>query len=221
MRPRFFAAIVVAIVALTGSYAAAQEKTPEPGEGIRVVQQKPFIKAMRFEIEPTFNLPMNETVTQHVGVGVQLRFHIKDWVAIGAEYIKYFGWSKNDADGGLDNYVPYARLMDFYVGGNVSFVPLTGKFLWLGQYGKPVYWDLYLTVGGGAAKTLFGDYHGSGNAGVGFRFAATQWLTVNFEVRDYMYMENYALEDKFVNNVVFSLGLGFFMPFKHTYVHPK
>ncbi|HNZ02738.1 MAG TPA: outer membrane beta-barrel domain-containing protein [Myxococcota bacterium] len=221
MRTRVFAAFLFAIVAMVGSAAFAQDKASGTDEGILVLQQKPFIKAMRFEIEPTFNLPMNETVTQHVGVGVQLRFHIKDWVAVGAEYIKYFGWSKDDADGALDNYVSYARLMDFYVGANVSFVPLTGKFLWLGQYGKPVYWDIYMTAGAGAAKTLFGDYHGSGNVGFGFRLAATQWLTVNFEIRDYMYMENYALEDKFVNNVVFSLGLGFFMPFKHTYVHPK
>ena len=62
MRTRVFAVFVVAIVAFCGSYATAQDNTPDPGEGIRVVQQKPFVKAMRFEIEPTFNLPMNETV---------------------------------------------------------------------------------------------------------------------------------------------------------------
>lgn len=221
MKTRVFALFACAFVMMAAVGAAADEPVNTSEAGIRVLQQKPFIKAMRFEIEPTFNLPINETATQHLGVGVQLRFHITDWVAIGAEYTKYFGWTREDSDGGLDNYVAYPRIMDFYVGGSVSFVPLNGKFLWLGRYGKPVYWDLYLTAGGGAQKTLDFNYHGSGNVGVGWRMAATQWLTLNFEIRDYMYMENYPGGDKFVNNVVFMFGLGFFMPFQHKYVHPK
>ncbi|HOA12897.1 MAG TPA: outer membrane beta-barrel domain-containing protein [Myxococcota bacterium] len=222
MKTRVIAIIACAFTVLAAGGVLAAEAAPEAGAGIQVIQQKPFIKAMRFEIEPTFNLPMNETATQHLGVGVQLRFHIKDWVAIGAEYIKYFGWTREDSDGGRDNYMVESRLMDFYVGANVSFVPLTGKFLWLGRYGRPVYWDLYVTAGVGAQKTLYFDYHASGNIGVGFRLAATQWLTVNFEVRDYMFMENFGPDqDKFMNNAVFMVGLGFFLPFTHKYVHPK
>jgi outer membrane beta-barrel protein len=223
MRTRVFGIVVLAFLVLNGLSAFAQEKPLDKGDTIRVVQQRPFIKAMRLEIEPTFNLPLNETLTQHVGAGVQLRFHIKEWVAVGADYIKYFGWSTKLAEKLGDDYsvYPEKRLMDFYVGAHVSFVPVSGKFLWLGQYGRPAFWDLYVTAGVGAAKTLFGNYHASGNIGGGIRLAVTSWLTINAEVRDYMYMENYALEDSFVNNFVFTLGLGVFIPFTHKYVHPK
>lgn len=227
MRTRVFGIVVLAFVALVSFAASAEEKASDKkGAEIRVVQQNPFIKAMRLEIEPTFNLPINETITQHVGAGVQVRFHIKEWVAVGADYMWFHGWTTDVVNKiGEYNGVPEPRFLDFYAGAHVQFVPVHGKFLWLGKYGRPVYWDLTVTAGGGAFRTTdmekYGTYHGSGNIGMGIRLAVTQWLTVNAEVRDYMYMETYAREDSFVNNFVFTLGLGVFVPFTHKYVHPK
>mgnify|MGYP001207857165 CR=1 FL=1 len=214
----------VVLLGLLAAPVVAQEVTAEDSEKyIRVIQQKPFIKALRLEIEPTFNLPLNENFTRHVGAGVQVRFHITDEWAIGADYIHYWGWSTDLGDevGEAFQVYPEKRLMDFYVGGHVTYVPVQGKFLWFGSLGPVVYWDAYLIAGGGAAKTLCGGYNGSGNIGLGVRLAMTQWLTLNFEVRDYMYMEKYAHDDKFVNNVVFTTGLGLFIPFKHKYVFEK
>jgi len=214
----------VVLLGLLAAPAFGQETTADDSEKyIRVIQQKPFIKALRLEIEPTFNLPINEQFTRHLGAGVQVRFHITDEWAIGADYIKYWGESTGLGDrvGEAFQVFPEERRMDFYVGGHLAYVPVQGKFLWFGSLGPVVYWDAYLIAGGGAAKTLFGNYHGSGNIGLGTRLGLTQWLTLNFEVRDYMYMENYAHDDKFVNNVVFTAGLGVFIPFTHKYVFEK
>ena len=34
-----------------------------------MIQQKPFVKALRLETELTFNLPLNENFIRHVGAG--------------------------------------------------------------------------------------------------------------------------------------------------------
>jgi hypothetical protein len=80
---------------------------------------------------------------------------------------------------------------------------------------------MYFLAGGGSQKTLWGNWHGSGNFGIGVRFEWLQWLATNVEIRDYMFMENYAHDDKFVNNVVFTAGFAVFVPFKHNYKNPK
>lgn len=229
MKTRVFGVLAFALVAACAAPAFAQAAKDEEvasadsEKNIRVLQQKPFVKALRLEIEPTFNLPLNESLTRHVGAGVQLRFHITDEWAIGAEYIKYWGWSTDVAKevGEAYQVYPEKRLMDFYVGGHVAYAPLQGKFLWFGSLGKPVFWDFHLIAGGGAQKTLWGNYHGAGNFGAGVRFLWVPWLATNLEVRDYIFQENYAHEDKIVNNVVFTVGLAVFVPFKHDYKYPK
>jgi outer membrane beta-barrel protein len=229
MKSRVVGFLGLVLVAFVAGRANAQTAKAEDAPAadsekyIRVLQQKPFVKTLRFELEPTFNLPLNETMTRHVGAGIQARFHINDQWAVGADYIKYFGWSTGLAKevGEAYQVYPEKRLMDFYVGGHVTYSPLQGKFLWFGSLGKPVFWDMYLIGGGGVQKTLWGNWHGAGNVGLGVRFEWLQWLATNLEIRDYMFMENYAHDDKFVNNVVFTAGFSVFVPFKHAYKYPK
>ena len=203
--------------------AVVEVKGESSEKFVRVIQQKPFVKALRLEIEPTFNLPLNENFTRHVGAGVQVRFHITDEWSIGGDYIKYWGWQTDLATevGESFQVFPEKRLMDFYAGGHISYVPVTGKFLWFGTLGPVINWDFYLIAGGGVNKTLHGNYHGSGNFGAGVRFVLAQWITLNFDVRDYIFKEDYAHKGKIVNNVVFTAGFGLFGPFKHKYKFEK
>jgi outer membrane beta-barrel protein len=216
---------VLVVVAGSPVYGQETATLEDTEQYIQVIQRKPFVKALRLEIEPTFNLPLNDDFTRHVGAGVQVRFHISDEWAIGADYIKYWGWATDLGREVREGYNVQPRdrfaQKDFYVGGHVAYVPVQGKLLWFGSLGPVVYWDAYLIAGGGAAKTRFRDYHGSGNIGLGVRLSLAQWITLNFEIRDYMYMENFPEGNKFQNNVVFTTGLAFFVPFKHKYVHPK
>lgn len=216
---------IVACCSVLLASVAGRAEPPGPRAGgpveserqIQVFQKKPFVKAMRFEVEPTFHVALNDTMTRHIGAGVQARFHITDEWAIAAEYIKYWGWSTDLARevGEAYQVYPEKRLMDFYVGGHVQYSPLMGKFLWFSHLGRPVFWDFHLIAGGGAQKTLYGRYHGSGNFGAGVRFQWAPWLATNLEIRDYLFQENYAHQDKVVNNVVFTVGLAIFLPFQH------
>ena len=95
--------------------AVVEVKGESSEKFVRVIQQKPFVKALRLEIEPTFNLPLNENFTRHVGAGVQVRFHITDEWSIGGDYIKYWGWQTDlaTAVGESFHVFPEKRLMDF------------------------------------------------------------------------------------------------------------
>lgn len=209
-----------------GWAAQANAQTADDTEKyVRVVQQRPFIKAMRLEVQPGVAVPLNDSFTESVAVSVGARFHITEEWSIGVDYLKYFNRASGlDTDIG-DGYGMYSEkdraLRDFYVGANVSYAPISGKFLWFGKFGPPSHWDLYFLAGGGVSHTLYRGYHGTGMIGAGFRASIVQWLTWNVELRDYMYMENFAHSDKFQNNVVFSTGLSIFMPFTHDYVFPK
>ena len=73
--------------------------------------------------------------------------------------------------------------MDFYAGGHISCsrsleIPVVGT-------SSVINWDFI--AGGGVNKTLHGNYHGSGNFGAGVRFVLAQWITLNFDVRDYIF----------------------------------
>jgi len=209
--------VVLATLCVFASVARAQEDTEKY---IRVVQQKPFIKAMRAELMPAFVAGLNETLTSHLGVGVTGRFHITDEWAVAAEYVKYFGKLSSLATDIGDQYqvYPEKHLMDFYAGVNASYVPFVGKFLLFG--GPIVYWDTYLLAGGGVTRSNFKN-RASGELGLGMRFTLTQFLTVSFELRDYMFTEPWKTTTKFVNDVVFVAGLGLFAPFSHTYKYAK
>jgi len=199
----------------------AQTKTLDSERSVSVIQQRTFVKSIRFELEPTFNLPLNETMTRHIGAGVQARLHITEEWAVGLDYIHYFGKMSSLAAGiGTDYQVyPEKRLMDFFAGAHVAYTPLFGKFLLFG--GPIVNWDLFLVAGGGVTRTTGPAYRPSGDIGFGVRFVLYKFIALNLEVRDYMYMEKYRAGSKFVNNVVFSPGIGLFAPFSHDYKYGK
>lgn len=200
--------------------AVAQTGT-DSEKNIRVVQQKSFMMYHRVEVVPTFTLALNENVTRHIGVGAQARFHITDEWSIGVDYIKYYGKYTDLYRDIIDQFEssPREMFMNFYVGANASYVPLYGKFLFFGL--GPVHWDLHLMAGLGATRINAEDYKVTGNIGLGVRFRIWKFLTFNAEIRDYMFMGTYTREDQFVNNVVFTLGLGIFVPFDYDYAYPK
>lgn len=210
----------VLAVGLSAGTAMAQSGT-DSEKNVRVVQQKNFMLYHRAEVVPTFTLALNENLTQHLGVGAQARFHITDEWSIGVDYIKYFGKNTELASQIGDQFQVYPKklLMNFYVGANVSYIPLYGKFLFFGL--GPVHWDMHLSAGLGATRINASNYKVTGNIGLGFRFRIWKFLTLNAEIRDYMFMGTYSRENEFVNNVVFTTGLGIFVPFSYDYVYPK
>lgn len=202
----------------------SEEAEVEYREQIRVYQQKPFMKKLRFELAPVFGLSVNDPLIWQYSVGATGRFHIDERFSIAASYRKYFH-SDRDIQGTVEDaygVYPEIRYRDWYAGGDFAYVPLYGKFI---IFDAIVQIDGYLTAGAGAMRTweegTEGDTLISWNIGVGARFIFTEWLALNFELRDYMYIEPYRSGDSFINDVVLQTGLSFFFPVSHDYQYPK
>jgi len=213
-------AVCVLSVCMLSGVANAQTGT-DSEKNIRVVQRKQFMMYHRAELIPTFTMSLNENLSRHLGVGAQARFHITDEWALGVDYIKYFGKYTDLASDIGDQYQVYPKklLMNFFVGAHATYVPLYGKFLFFGL--GPVHWDLHLSAGIGVTRINASSYKPTGNFGVGFRFRIWKFLSFNAEIRDYLFMGTYSRDNEFVNNVVFTTGLGVFVPFEYDYDYQK
>lgn len=192
----------------------------ETARNIRVLQQKVLIRYHRVEVMPTFSLPLNENLTRHIGAGGVVRYHITDEWSVGAEFVKYFGFNSALAnDISAFGVAKETRFMNHYFGVQGAWVPVQAKFLFFGK--GPVHWDFHLIAGLGATRTGFSAHRPTGSVGGGFRFLLWRFLTLGLEVRDFMFMEKYRAGSKFVNNVVFTTGIGVFVPFTYRYDFPK
>jgi len=234
---------VVCLIALTLVWhhapAMAQTSADGGGEGatasgqadednwtpVRVYQQRPFMRSGRVELTPSFGMSLNDLYRLNLNAGATLNVHITNEIAVGASYHKYFQVDLpiNDAVEEEFGVFPEHRIRDFYTGAHVSYAPIYGKFM-LFQTGI-VHFDAYLIAGGGMMRTYQrgseGDSLFSFNVGLGSRMVFSQWCTFSFEVRDYMYFEPYKGGDTFTNDVIFQLGLSFFLPPHYNYRYVK
>jgi outer membrane beta-barrel protein len=205
--------------------APDKEDEEEFEEQIRVYQQKPFMRKLRFELAPMFSASFNDTLTHHISVGAVANFHVTDWLFIGGSYQKFFQTESAVFDEVQDSFgvFPERKFRDWYAGGHIGYVPLYGKFILFDA--AIVNYDAYLIAGAGVTRTytigVEGENRVTGNIGIGTRLFITQWLTWNFEVRDYIYSEEFKAGDSLVNNVTFHTGLSFFFPFKYNYRYAK
>ena len=68
---------------------------------------------------------------------------------------------------------------------------------------------LYL-IGGAGASDFAGDNRFTVNGGVGYRLAATDWLMVRIDIRDYVFKSDLLGSDETLNNIEFTGGLTLF-----------
>lgn len=212
--------LVIGMVIVAAQVFLGPARAQETSTNIQVLQQKELVKYHRGEVAPTFTLALNENLTRHIGVGGQVRYYLSDEWAGGVEYIKYFG-SDTDLASEISAFgvAKEKRYMDFYAGAIASWTPILGKFLFFGK--GPIHWDFSLTAGLGVTRTGASATHFTGSLGVGFRFLIWRCLTLNLEVRDYMFREHYRAGYEFVNNIVFTSGVSLFVPFRYSYRFPR
>ncbi len=189
---------------------------------VRVIQQRPILKSMRFELFVGGGIASADTMYRHTLATAGGRFHISEWISIGATYGHYFSDRSALFDEVVDNFelFPERSQIQWYAGGDVSFVPLEGKFAVFND--GLVYFDLYLSIGGGVTDTTRGDgLKPTGMVGAGMRFFLTEWMTLSFEVRDQIFVEDFNAGSELVNNIVGQAGLTFFLPFGFDYSLPR
>jgi outer membrane beta-barrel protein len=221
------------------------KKTPLSWKDIVVVIRKPFLKIRRTELYPFVGVTMNDNVIRHFSQGGELNYFLTDVLAIGVEG-QYYEHSTEDAFDLVArqarrlptvNQYNWSAALDFH------YVPVYGKFAVLDH--KLVTWEAYFTagVGVGQSQVIPRDPEFPGftniliepNIGVNMRFFLAKWLTVNFGIRDYLFIDKFEPTNRsptmnataseaqtnadtaFINNIMFQIGLGFWIPTSFEY----
>jgi outer membrane beta-barrel protein len=220
-------------------------KTPISWKDILVVVRKPFLKVRRTELNPFTSMSMNDNMIRHYTIGGQFNYYLTDVLAIGVEaqyYTHSFG-EPFDLVARQARRLPTVNQYNYSAALNFHYVPVYGKFAVLDQ--KLVAWEVFFTAGIGAGQseviprdTKFPGFTNlliQPNLGVSMRFFLAKWLTINLGVRDYMFIDKFEPTDRsptmnatsaqakanadsaFINNIVFQIGLSFWVPTSFEY----
>lgn len=225
--------------------AGPVKKTPLSWKDIVVVIRKPFLKVRRTELFPFASVTMNDNIIRHYTLGGELAYYLTDVLAIGVEG-QYYMHSFNepfDLVARQARRLPTVNEYNWSGALDFHYVPVYGKFAVLDH--KLITWEAYFTagIGVGQSEVIPRDTKFPGftnlliqpNVGVGMRFFLAKWLTVNFGIRDYAFEDKFeptnravgmndtaqAAKDHadgaFINNIMFQIGLAFWVPTSFEY----
>lgn len=219
-------------------------------EQVFAVQQLFVLRRWRFEVQPFWQVPLNDQFVGHSGPGLALNFWITNVLAVGVSG-NYYEPFNSDSEFNFQTRraarvsVP---LTEYRWNGNLNFTytPVIGKFSGFGDF--IFQYDAYVVGGVGAISTraipvIDPDNRGfdwrtgiAFNAGIGLHIFFNRWLAATLEVRDYVFndkLENTVISDtpqdratwdgetKLTNNVQAQLGIAIFFPFSFEYRLPK
>lgn len=178
---------------------------------IRVIQRRPFLRRNRLEVSPSIGTNINDSLVNSFLAGGSINFHLTEVMAIGAYGGVSLGSETDLFDQVIADYGLFAQVsqVQWYGGLHFQYAPIYGKFALFNTWIIP--WDLYAVLGAGWTKTEL-EGHPTLSAGAGSRFFMNRWFTLNVEVRDHIYNENYPGGSELVNNLVFNAGVSFFLP---------
>jgi len=226
--------------------AGPVQRTPLSWKDILVVVRKPFLKAKRTELYPMVGTTMNDNMIRHYSLGGQISYFLTDVLAIGVEGNYYQDSFREPFDlvARQARRLPTVNKYNWSGALNFHYVPVYGKFAILDK--KLVTWEVQFTAGIGAGQSeviprdtkfdAFTTLLIMPNLGAQMRFFLAKWLTVNVGVRDYMFIDKFEPVDRveggmnasadeakenadgrFVNNVMFQIGLSFWLPTSFEY----
>jgi outer membrane beta-barrel protein len=216
-------------------------------DDIVVVPRKAFLKSGRIELAPFTGVSLNDVLIRHYSFGGDLNYYLTDVFSIGVQgqyFIKEL--SERELLVGLQyNRVPTLNRFKYAGALNFGYVPGYGKFTLFNKY--ILHWDIFVQAGVGvflteiipriAGEQTFTNTNIAPDFGVGTRFFLSDWLTVSFAFRDYVFNDHFeplnrtrgqpidmvkaAATTQLVNNVMFFASLGFYLPTSFTYRTPR
>jgi len=222
-------------------------------QDIVVVPRKRFIKSGRLEIAPIAGITVNDNLIRHYMFALDLNYFLTDalWVGLQGQYFVKQLSTQAELVGLQFNRT--STMNRYLYGGafDMGYVPAYGKFAWFNR--SIVHWEIWALGGVGVTLTenisrnpadqsskAFKNTALTPSVGIGSRFFLTDWLTVNFALRDYLIIDKYEpLPDPMtgpctsqsdcqkkapgvlVNNFVAYLGVGMYLPTKFTYKSPR
>jgi outer membrane beta-barrel protein len=216
-------------------------------EDIVVVPRKAFLKGGRLELAPFTGITLNDVLIRHYTFGGDLNFYLTDVFSIGIEG-QYFVKERSEREGlvGLQyNRIPTLNRYKYAAAFNFGYVPGYGKYTLFNRY--IMHWDIFVNGGVGAiwseiiprvaGDQVFHTISLAPDVAAGVRFFLSDWLTVSFAFRDYIFNDKFEPTDRdpnesidqlkaraptqLVNNLMFTASLGFYLPTSFQYRTPR
>ncbi len=188
--------------------SSSEPRRDEDVEEVYAIQRVYALRLRRAELLPSVAINLNDPYQSHLGFGLGVNYWFTNVLAIGANAIWY---DLGDLSGTESDTSFFTRrstrlgipLNEWQTGAwlNFTYVPIYGKFA---AFNRFIFeWDAYLVGGVGMMRTrpipVFDpsvrDFDWgtrvSFDAGLGIRVFLSRWLTMNFEFRDYIFLERY------------------------------
>ncbi|HEY0253322.1 MAG TPA: outer membrane beta-barrel domain-containing protein [Kofleriaceae bacterium] len=221
------------------------KKTPLSWKDIVVVIRKPFLKVRRTELNPFVGVTMNDNMIRHETIGGELAYWLTDVLAVGVEGMYYTHSFEEPYDliARQARRLPTVNQYNWSAALDFHYVPVYGKFALFDK--KLITWEAYFTagIGVGQSEVVPRDKAFPGftntliepNVGVSMRFFLAKWLTINFGFRDYLFLDKFEptnrsigmndtaaeaeanADSAFINNIMFQIGLSFWLPTSFEY----
>ncbi|MCL2626112.1 MAG: outer membrane beta-barrel domain-containing protein [Cystobacterineae bacterium] len=193
-------------------------------ERVRPVSGQFFKLDGRFELSPGVAFSLRDAFFNKYILGGLLAYHFTEELGLalrGGYALSTVSGATQVCDTGGCQVPTRQKLESFSAYGNIrvmgdlelQWAPIYGKISLSAEAFLP--FKLYVFIGPGVVmygpqgdlKLSFG-----GTAGIGFRFAATRWLAVRMEFRDFVYQERIGSDRSIRNQLMFDFGLSFFFP---------
>lgn len=228
-----------------------KEAARDIDEQVFAVQQLFVLRRGRIELQPFWQVPLNDQFVGHAGPGVALNYWLTNVLALGISGNYYepfnsesvFNFQTRRAARVSVPLTEYRWNANF----NLTYTPIVGKFSAFGDF--IFQYDAYVVGGVGAVSVrpipvIDPDNRGfdwgtsvAFNAGLGFHIFFNRWLAATLEVRDYVFndqLENTDIpvgreqdqstwfgDSQLTNNVQAQLGIAIFFPFSFEYRLPR
>jgi outer membrane beta-barrel protein len=231
--------------------AATSENAAASAEGqlgakswrdIIVAQRRPILKYHRVEIIPTYNVTLNSSVIRHHGFGGIFNFFLSETlnIALEATYYQQQDLEHHFLRGLDDRVLPSVNRYWWSAAFNFGYVPIYGKLAFFNKL--ILQWEAYIQAGLGVIQTEWiprdpqftsqTNYNVMWHVDIGLRTFLTKWLVLQAYLKDYMFVDSYEPSKRtvggndpgtagFVNNVVFGVGIGMFLPTSFEYKYTR
>lgn len=214
---------------------------------IVVVPRRPILKYHRVEIIPTYNVTLNSPVIRHHGFGGIANFFLSETlnIALEATYYQEQLLEHYFLRGLDDRVLPSVNRYRWSATFNFGYVPIYGK---LAIFNRLIFqWEAYIQAGLGVIQTEWiprdpanlgaTTFNVLWHVDIGVRTFLTKWLALQVYLKDYMFIDQYEPTNRppntielppessyvkqFVNNIVFGVGVGMFLPTSFEYKYTR
>ena len=209
---------------------------------IKVVPRKLILKQNRVELIPYMGVTLNDNLIRHIALGGEFGYYMSDAMSIGVGGHMYMKQQTDRAylTGLQQRVLPTLNQYLYTATLNVNYEAAYGKFAFHNK--KILQWGIFLSGGLGvtgteviprnAAHEPWTNTNITIQVGAGFRVFINQWLTLWGGVRNYMMQDKFensnrtqpAADDgeknaaaRFINNIVFQVGVSVFFPTSFEY----